>query len=87
MEDCGVTGGYDVDDDNEGRQFGVVYLVFDAAETDAYPADALKTWVEALLARYGEDAEDMFDRLDMKVFETARPKPAVKTGRKTLRRA
>ncbi|KAK0351363.1 hypothetical protein LTR94_025247 [Friedmanniomyces endolithicus] len=87
MEDCGVTGGYDVDDDNEGRQFGVVYLVFDAAETDGYPADALKTWVEALLARYGEDAEDMFDRLDMKVFETARPKPAVKTGRKTLRRA
>jgi len=71
MEDCGVTGGYDVDDDHNGRQFGVVYLVFDDNGSDSYPAEALKAWVQALIHRHGEDAQDAFNRLDMKVFETA----------------
>lgn len=72
MTDCGISGEYDVDEDDLGRAYGTVELSFAAKKQDAYPAEALKTWVIKLIARYGDDdAFDMFKRLDMRVFEAA----------------
>lgn len=83
----GVSASYDVDEDNDGRRFGVVYLAFDDLDTDACPAEALQAWVEALIDRFGDDAQDAFDRLDMRVFETARKKAPSKAGARARKRA
>jgi len=78
MTDCGVKGEYDVEEDDDGRAYGTVELVFDAKKDDTYPAHALKLWVTTLIQRYGEDdAFDMFKRLDMRVFADA-PEPKQK---------
>ncbi|WP_343684910.1 DUF4062 domain-containing protein [Asticcacaulis sp.] len=69
MTDCGIEGFFDVDEDDMGRPIGVAGIVFSTDRGQSYPADALKVWVDALIARYGEDdALDRFKRLDMQIF-------------------
>lgn len=80
MTGVGVRGEYDIDDDDEGRTYRTVEIVFDAKKNaETYPADALKTWVSDLVARYGaEEGLDMFKRLDMRMYQDA-PAPKTKT--------
>lgn len=76
MTSVGVSGAYDIDVDHEGRTYRTVAIIFDAKKgTETYPADALKTWVLDLVARYGaEEGLDMFNRLDMRMYQDA-PEP------------
>ncbi|MNQ38181.1 hypothetical protein D3C85_517450 [compost metagenome] len=80
MTGVGIRGEYDVDDDDEGRTYRTVEIVFDAKKNaETYPADALKTWVSDLAARYGaEEGLDMFKRLDMRMYQDA-PAPKTRT--------
>lgn len=83
MTNCGISGVYDYDEDHNGTAYGTVEIVFDQKKSNAYPAEALKSWVNTLINRYGDDeALDMFKRLDMKVFE-ARPIKSAK-AKKTV---
>lgn len=73
-QNSGISAGYDVDHDDMDQAYGTVELRFVKAKDDNMPGVALKTWVEALLDRYGEDeALDYFKRLDMRIFADATP--------------
>jgi hypothetical protein len=72
MTGCGINGEFDFDED-DGRGFGTVEIAFDAGRVDNMPAEALKSWVDALIERYGaEEGFDMFKRLDMRIFAERR---------------
>jgi hypothetical protein len=79
MTDCGLTGEYDIDEDSDGRGYQTVELVFDERKSSNCPAEALQTWVKALVKRHGDDAGlEMFKRLDMRLFAEVPHTPATK---------
>jgi hypothetical protein len=77
LTDCGLTGEYDFDEDSEGRGYQTVELAFDKRKSNC-PAEALQTWVKALVERHGDDEGlEMFKRLDMRLFAEAPHAPAM----------
>lgn len=81
---CGIEGEYDFDEDSNGRSFGTVTINFRNNRDDSMPAEALKSWVHALIKRYGpEEAFDMFRRLDMRLFSGA-PKASAPKVKKNV---
>lgn len=82
MTGVGISGEYDVDEDDEGRGFQTVKIVFDSKKgADNCPAEALQSWVKDLAARNGaEEGLTVFKRLDMRMYqEAAAPKSTIKT--------
>lgn len=84
MTGIGLRGEYDFDDDDEGRQYRTVKLVFDSKkDAETYPAEALHTWVTDLASRYGaEEGLAMFKRLDMRMYQEAPPSKHKSRGEK-----
>ncbi|MCK1702607.1 DUF4062 domain-containing protein [Bradyrhizobium sp. 146] len=73
---CGIAGRYDFEED-EGRPYQTVELVFQDRRDTSYPAEALHTWVRTLVERYGDDEGlEMFKRLDMRIFSDAKDSSA-----------
>lgn len=69
MEGTDLSGFYDVEEDFDGKQFGTVNICFATKGSDVSPAIALSTWVEELLKKHSaDDARELFDRLDMRIF-------------------
>ena len=83
MKGFGVSGRYEIDHDDEGRGYQTVEIYFDRKRgEETCPAHALKTWVEDLVAKYGEEEGlDMFKRLDLRMYTDA-PEPAKPKARK-----
>jgi hypothetical protein len=85
ITECGVRGEYDYDEDNNGAAYGTVVIVFDGKDFDGYPAEALQSWVQALITRYGDDEGlDLFKKLDMRLFADAPVAPKVRLKPKKL---
>lgn len=79
LTNCGIRGEYDIDEDSNGVGYQTVEIIFDGKKNaESYPAEALKTWVDDLITRYGDDdGYEMFKRLDMRLYVEA-PAPKVK---------
>tara|TARA_R110000868_G_scaffold37022_1_gene130966 strand:+ start:3715 stop:4824 length:1110 start_codon:yes stop_codon:yes gene_type:complete len=82
MPDCGIEGNFDYEEDHNGQPYGTVEITF--SKSEAMPAEALKIWVDELVARYGpNDAMEMFNRLDLRPFSKS-TEPQKKSVQKKL---